>query len=130
MSTPAEVCQRTRSSDVRKVAMAKSTSVAKARTGMVSMGRKKAARKKSAMEEIVHQTGMGQPPEAAKVRNSNAARPAMMAAKTVTIQSLPKKISAATIAMRTIAVRMRFMCLVEDTLSRGRRERAQVVDAW
>ena len=46
-----------------------------------------------------------------------------MAAKTVTIQSLPKKTRAATSAISTIAVRIRFMCLVEDTWSRGGRVR-------
>ena len=37
--------------------------------------------------------------------------------RAVTIQSLPKKTRAATSAMSTIAVTMRFMCLVEDTWS-------------
>ena len=79
------------------------------------MGRKKAARKNSAIEETTHQMGMGQPPALAKARNSHAASTATKAAKAVTIQSLPKKTRAATSAMRTSAVRIRFMCLVEDT---------------
>ena len=52
MSRPAEVCQRTRSSEVRKAATAKRTSVTKATTVMVSMGRKKVARKKRMTAEM------------------------------------------------------------------------------
>src|ERR1700678_1624396 len=119
MSRPPEVCQRTHSSEELNTDTAKRTNVEKATTVMVSIGRKRAARKKNAIAAIVHHRGIGQPPARAKVRNSSAASAATMAANAVTIQSLPKKTRAATSAMSTIAVRMRFMCLVEDTWLRG-----------
>src|SRR5215472_8755663 len=114
-SRPAAVSCRTRASGVRKVFQPKRRRVEKTTAVMVSCGRSKVARKNRAMAKRVHQRGMGLPPAAESCRNSSAASIATTAVKSVTIQSLPRKMSRPTRTMRTMAVRMRFMRSDEDT---------------
>src|SRR5581483_8116457 len=113
-SRPAAVSCRTRASGVVKVFQANSSSVEKTTAVMVSCGRSNVARKKRVMAKRVHQRGMGFPPAAESWRNSRAARAATRAAKRVTIQSLPRKMSRPTRTIRTMAVRARFMRFDED----------------
>src|SRR5665213_2928521 len=78
-------------------------------------------RKNSATDAAIHHIGTALPPAAASWMYSYAARQATMAEKMVIIQGWPYSTSATTATIRSVAVRMRFIGLVEDTRAVGRR---------